>query len=161
MVGLKKYSIVLLISLFLSSIILVGCNRSNVISLEESENVEKESLNQNVDDIIFEGYEIEEDDYGYIHCKYKVKNNTDKTIKFQGISIIELNEDGDILDSWNSYNQSAVDVSVKPDQSISFKTMHSVEDGVVQINSTEYIYEDENENWIEKEFIKPVEIYIK
>ncbi len=54
-----------------------------------------------------------------------------------------------------------VNISLKPDQSISFKTMHSVEDGVVQINSTEYIYEDENENWIEKEFIKPVEIYIK
>lgn len=158
---MKKYSLVLLISLALSSIILVGCNKSNDINLEESNNVKNEALNQNVDDIIFEGYEIEEDDYGYIHCKYKVKNNTNETIKFQGISIIELNENGDILDSWDSYNQNAIDVSVKPDQSISFETTHSIEEGIVQINSTKYTYEDENENWIEKEFIEPVEIYIK
>ena len=128
---------------------LIGCS-SNVA---ESENIK--------DDITFEGCEIKDDGSGYYTCTFKVKNNTDKKMTFQGISIYELDSNGDILDTWKSYNQSTVDADLEPGQSISFETTHEISSGIEQIKSTSYEYEDENEIWIEEDFLEPIIVDLK
>lgn len=157
------------ILLILTGIFMVGCDNKdhetaqsmdiNKSVLEQNETKENqiEVNNENKkDNITFEGYEIKDDGYGYYISTCKVKNNTNKKMIFQGINIYELDNNGDILDSWESYNQNAVDAELEPGQSISFDTMYEINSGIEQIKSTSYSYIDEYGEWIEKDFLKPI-----
>lgn len=133
---------------------LVGCSSNS----SSSDVGETEDTNN---DVIFEGYEVKENESGYYDCIFKVKNNTDKKIVFQGISIYELDDNGDILDKWNSYNQNAINAELDPGQSISFDTSHEISSGIKKIKSTSYSYIDESETWVEKDFLDPIIIDLK
>lgn len=156
---MKKRLGILLMGLLI--LLMIGCSNSNEVMDKLSNDSDKEdtTIKEDTtvkDDITFESFEVEKDSDEYFKCTYKVKNNTNNKITFHGISIYELDENGDILDSWYSYNQGDVNAEVESNQSIKFDTIHEVSQGITQIKSISYTYEDENGEWIEKDFLNPI-----
>lgn len=78
--------------------------------------------------------------YGYFDIVLVVQNNTDETLEFQGVDVAELDADGNILDSYMSYNKNAVDTMVDPGQQLSVQLTCSVDDGIAGVRCTEYEY---------------------
>lgn len=78
--------------------------------------------------------------YGFFDMVIVVQNNTDSAKEFQGVDIAELDADGNIINSYMSYNKNAVDTVVDPGQQLSLRLTCSADDGIAGVRVTRYEY---------------------
>lgn len=84
-------------------------------------------------------------------------NNTNEQKKLQGIALSELDSDGNILESYMSYNQNAVEAVVMPGQQVSIPLISLSGDEISGVQCTGYAYgefEDMTEGTFSEVFIK-------
>lgn len=81
-------------------------------------------------------------EYGYFDMIVTVVNNTDSEKNFLGVDIQELDENGNIINSYMSYNKNAVDTIVQPGQQLSIPLTCSAADGIAGVSSSGYEYGD-------------------
>lgn len=78
--------------------------------------------------------------YGFFDMVIVVQNNTDSAKEFQGVDIAELDANGNIINSYMSYNKNAVDTVVDPGQQLSLRLTCSADDGITGVRVTRYEY---------------------
>ena len=78
--------------------------------------------------------------YGFFDMVIVVQNNTDAAKEFQGVDIAELDANGNIINSYMSYNKNAVDTMVDPGQQLSLRLTCSADDGIAGVRVTRYEY---------------------
>ena len=78
--------------------------------------------------------------YGFFDMVVVVQNNTDDAKEFQGVDIAELDANGNIINSYMSYNKNAVDTMVDPGQQLSLRLTCSADDGIAGVRVTRYEY---------------------
>lgn len=76
----------------------------------------------------------------YFEANIKVKNVSDKELTLLGVSVDELDSNGDIIDNYMSYNKNAVELNLAPGQSGTIDLTESSEDGVAGIKVRTYEY---------------------
>lgn len=160
---MKKISLLLILLLCFS---LIGCSSqeassSSVSSTKETSEQQATSKQQE----ITQKFEILESkvigsEYGYINTKFKIKNISDQELTFEGIAIRELDANGDILDTWNSYNQNAVEADLEPGQSVYLELSHD-EGEVKSVEITGYTYDTEDETFIEEDFPEKITLELE
>ena len=75
---------------------------------------------------------------------YKIKNNTNKTIVFHYISMIEIDIKGDILNTYSSWNKHAENTTLDPKQCMYLDLTFAKSDGIHQIKNDKYEIEYSN-----------------
>ncbi|OLR62512.1 hypothetical protein BHF69_07345 [Anaerostipes sp. 992a] len=157
---LKVLSIILMVLgiIFIGIIIYVWTSSEDTIDSSYNDG-EETNINQGQFQII--GHEIVRDVDGYYDVVYRIKNISDETLTFVGFSIIELDTKGNINDSYESYNKHSVEVDLKPNQVYKLDLTFSDEDNIASIESENYVYEDNNGDYIEGEFSKKYVVKIK
>ncbi len=139
---------------------IAGCEASQDVDTSEetkeeseeaaTEEIEEEEINQDesepVDEakIEIESHEVNSDVDGFFKVKYKIKNIGDEVVTFYGISIKELDEEGDILNDYYSYNKNEIKTELNPEQSVYLELTFSEEDGIAKIESDEVVLYDED-----------------
>lgn len=123
---------------------LCGCSSqsANDTSQNESSSTEEETTNQYTDEFIVVDCEVEELSQGFYDVIVTVENNTDETKSFYGVSITDLDKDGNIIDSYMSYNKNAIEEDLKPGQELSISLTYSEDDEVDSIKCDSYEYID-------------------
>lgn len=81
-------------------------------------------------------------EYGYFEMIVTVVNNTDSEKNFLGVDIQELDANGNIINSYMSYNKNAVDTIVQPGQQLSIPLTCAASDGIAGVSSNGYEYGD-------------------
>lgn len=87
----------------------------------------------------------EDDDYGYWEMYVTVVNNSKEPQQFLGFQIDELDMNGNIIDSYMSYNKNAAYTTVEPGQSYTIDLTEAVDDNVVGMQSRYCEYGDEDD----------------
>lgn len=75
---------------------------------------------------------------GYYEVSFTLRNDSDETLDLAGFDVLELDADGNILDSYKSYNKNAVDIPVEPGQEASIPLTFSEDDNISGFKSTKY-----------------------
>lgn len=96
-----------------------------------------------------------DDESGYWEMEVTVRNNTDETKTFLGFQVIELDADGNIIDSYMSYNKNYMPVPVEPGQELTISLTEHSGDGMVGFKSTMYVWSNENGVEVEGTFSEP------
>lgn len=159
----KKIVKILSIILMVLGLLFIGIIIYSCISPEKStgsyNNGEETNVTQSKLEII--NHEIVRDVDGYYDVVYSIKNISDETLTFVGFSIIELDTKGNINDSYESYNKHSVEVDLKPNQVYDLDLTFSDEDNIDSIESENYVYEDNNGDYVEEEFSQKYVVKIK
>ena len=77
----------------------------------------------------------EDNSYGYWDLEVTVQNNTDEEKNFLGFQIDELDADGNIINSYMSYNKNACETIVEPGQQYTIKLTEKTDDGIAGMQS--------------------------
>lgn len=105
-------------------------------SVVEDSATSPDLIDSHVDDFTIVNVEREEDNgYGYWEMKVTVQNNTDEEKNFLGFQIDELNADGNIINSYMSYNKNASDAIVEPGQQYTISLTEKSDDGIAGMQS--------------------------
>lgn len=118
--------------IFLSVIVFVltfcACNNSNA------------SNSKHIDEIKIVSHELKTDSFDddYFEVKYKIQNTSNEEVTFKGISMLEYDEVGDVLDSYQSYNKASKEVDLEPNQSMYLELTFCKNDGITQIKNKKY-----------------------
>lgn len=75
---------------------------------------------------------------GFYVVKYKISNNTDDSVEFHYISIIEIDVNGDILRAYNSWNKASRIATLTPNQSMYIELTFKKSDNIAEIRSDKY-----------------------
>ncbi|WP_350453833.1 hypothetical protein, partial [Slackia heliotrinireducens] len=105
----------------------------------ESDSAKSESTasaNNHTDDFtIVNVVRGEDDGYGYWDLEVTVQNNTDEEKNFLGFQIDELDANGNILNSYMSYNKNACETIVEPGQQFTIALTEETDDGIAGMQS--------------------------
>ena len=85
------------------------------------------------------------DEYGYWEMSVTVKNNSDQAEQFLGFHIDELDNNGNIIASYMSYNKNASYTVVEPGQEYTIDLTESIDDGVCGMQSRYCEYGEEDD----------------
>ncbi len=116
-----------------------SCGNSN------TDNSVSHNENKHIDEITIVSHTIEptlSDDFYVVN--YKIKNNTNKTIIFHYISMIEIDINGDILNTYSSWNKHAENTTLDPEQCMYLDLTFAKSDGIHQIKNDKYEIEYPN-----------------
>lgn len=154
---MKKLSLLLTLLLCFS---LIGCSNqqvstSSINSINGNSQQEKQTQKFKILESKVIGSE-----YGYINTQFKIKNISNQELTFEGIAIRELDKNGDILESYKSYNQHAVQASLEPGQSIYLKLSHK-EGDVKSLEITGYTYDSEDGTFIDEDFPEKITLELE
>lgn len=113
-----------------------------LISAFDSASCESEAYTSaSVDEFtVVDAYAEPVNSYGFFEMVIVVQNNTDAAKEFQGVDIAELDANGNIINSYMSYNKNAVDTMVDPGQQLSLRLTCSADDGIAGVRVTRYEY---------------------
>lgn len=148
----KKLLIITLISFML---IMCSCGNSN------TDNPVSHNENKHIDEITIVSHTIEpslSDDFYVVN--YKIENNTNKTITFHYISMIEIDINGDILNTYSSCNKHAENTTLEPKQSMYLDLTFAKSDGICQIKNDKYEIEYSNGNIVKGVISEPYVVEI-
>ena len=94
------------------------------------------SSNNHIDDFtIVNVVRGEDNSYGYWDLEVTVQNNTDEEKNFLGFQIDELDANGNIINSYMSYNKNASETIVEPGQQYTIKLTEKTDDGIAGMQS--------------------------
>ena len=87
----------------------------------------------------------EDDEYGYWEMNVTVKNNSNEAQNFLGFQVDELDADGNIINSYMSYNKNASYTVVEPGQSYTIDLTEAVKDNIAGMQSRYCEYGEEDD----------------
>lgn len=118
-----------------------SAERALISAFDRATRESEEYASSSVDEFtIADAYAEPVNSYGFFDMVIVVQNNTDSVKEFQGVDIAELDADGNIINSYMSYNKNAVDVMVEPGQQFSLRLTCSADDGIAGVRVTRYEY---------------------
>lgn len=114
-----------------------SAERSLISALDSAK---RESESHTDEFTVVDAYAEPVNSYGFFDMVIVVQNNTDSAKEFQGVDIAELDANGNIVNSYMSYNKNAVDTVVEPGQQLSLHLTCAAEDGIAGVRITRYEY---------------------
>lgn len=126
---------------------------------ESSTNETQQEISKHIDEFIVEEVKAEDLSNGYVDLVYKIKNNSSMDLTFQAISITEIDKEGDILNNYDSYNKHAMPTLLKPGQSLYLDLTQKYGE-IKTIQSRGYVYTNNEEEYINGTFSKPLEFNV-
>lgn len=108
----------------------------------------------------FEIYDYEVNDIeGGVIVTYRIKNNADTSLVFEGIDIREYDRDDAMLDSYESYTRLYEEATLEAGESMELSLVFSYENGLSKVVSEHCIYKEDIEGDLLKEDFKtPYEV---
>ncbi|OUN47351.1 hypothetical protein B5G20_05130 [Collinsella sp. An7] len=82
----------------------------------------------------------QDDGYGYAEMSITVKNNTDDDKELTGVDVAELDADGNIINSYMSYNKNYQPTVLEPGQTMDINLTCATSDGIAGVRCTKYEY---------------------
>lgn len=118
-----------------------SAERALISAFDRASRESEEYMSASVDEFtVVDAYAEPVNSYGYFDMVIVVQNNTDSAKEFQGVDIAELDANGNIINSYMSYNKNAVDTMVDPGQQLSLRLTCSADDGIAGVRVTRYEY---------------------
>lgn len=75
---------------------------------------------------------------GFYKVAFTLKNNTSEELELAGFNVIELDSDGNIINSYMSFGKNATKVPVEPGQQASIQLTFNESDNIAGFKSTKY-----------------------
>lgn len=136
----------------------------NKIELTRGEKTAEELLKEaglwHVDELTILSSNISYLDDQFYTVTYEIKNNTNESISFGGISLTEYDINNTILKDYYSYNKNAIDAELQAGQSVQLELTFLSADGISKIESLEYQYINKNGKRITGKFSSPYSVAI-